>query len=199
MSVDDSGICFNDLWKTALERKNGQCQDIDTSDNGNTTRIRINAGDKDESFAADKAIDDVFAIRVCPPDFEIHKRHMVFYPSALGDWLEYELTLNVYSRVIQATGDTDASYDIRNICLENDMVTQPELARMVDNQYKGRLAILYHRVLRQRKMTMSSLTPSGTSALRCPPAACRAFKCSLRMLPRINPLLATLKPSITGK
>ena len=123
-------------------RKKWQYQDIDASDNRNTTRIRINAGDKDEPFVADKAIDDVFAICVCPPDFDIHERHMVFYPGVLGDWLEYELTLNVYSSVIQATGDTDASYDIRIICLENDMVTQPELARMIDNQDKGRLAIL---------------------------------------------------------
>ena len=34
------------------------------------------------------------------------------------------------------------------------MVTLPELARKIDNQYKGRLAILYDRVLRYRKMTM---------------------------------------------
>ena len=34
------------------------------------------------------------------------------------------------------------------------MVTLPELARMIDNQYKGRLSILYDRVLRHRKMTM---------------------------------------------
>ena len=30
----------------------------------------------------------------------------------------------------------------------------PELARMIDNKYKGRLAILYDRILRHRKMTM---------------------------------------------
>ena len=34
------------------------------------------------------------------------------------------------------------------------MVTLLELALMIDNQYKGRLAILYDRVLRHRKMTM---------------------------------------------
>ena len=35
------------------------------------------------------------------------------------------------------------------------MVTLPGLARMIDNQYKGRLAILYDRVLRHRKMAMN--------------------------------------------
>ena len=34
------------------------------------------------------------------------------------------------------------------------MVTLPELARMIDNQHKGRLVILYDRVLRHRKMTI---------------------------------------------
>ena len=34
------------------------------------------------------------------------------------------------------------------------MITLPELARMIDNQYKGCLAILYDRVLRHWKMTM---------------------------------------------
>ena len=72
--------------------------------------------------------------------------------TALGDRLEYELTFNDYSRAIQATGDADASYDIENISLEYDIVTQPELARMIANQYNGRLAILYDRVVRHRKI-----------------------------------------------
>ena len=90
-----------------------------------------------------------------PLDFELLESHMPFYQSALGDRLEYELPLNDYSRVIQAAGDANASYHIGGISLEYDMVTLPELARMIDNQYKGRLAILYDRVLRHRKMTMN--------------------------------------------
>ena len=46
--------------------------------------------------------------------------------------------------MIQATGDVDVSYHIGGISLEYDMVTLPELARIIDNQYKGRLAILRH-------------------------------------------------------
>ena len=79
---------------------------------------------------------------------------MPFYQSALGDRLEYELTFNDYSRVTQATGDVDASNHIGGISLEYDMVPLPEPARMIDNQYKGHLAILYDRVLRHWKMTL---------------------------------------------
>ena len=78
---------------------------------------------------------------------------MPFYQSALGDRLEYELTFNDYSRVILATGGADASYRVENLSLEYDMVTQPELARMIANQYNGRLAILYDRILRHRKIS----------------------------------------------
>ena len=78
---------------------------------------------------------------------------MPFYKSALGDRLEYELTFNDYSRAIRATGDANASYDIENISLENEIVMQPELARMIANQYDGRLAILYDQILRHRKIS----------------------------------------------
>ena len=93
---------------------------------------------------------------------------MPFYQSALGDRLEYELTFNDYSRVIQATGDVDASYHIGGISREYDMVTLPELARMIDNQYKGRLAILYDRVLRHRKMTMDKSNTLCNTNLNVP-------------------------------
>ena len=157
MSIDVSDIfhCHNDLWKTAPERANGHYQKIDASDNRNTTRIRGGAGNGDSSVVADKAIADAFGDRFFTPhDFELLESHMPFYQSALGNRLEYELTFNDYSRVIQDTGDVDASYHIGGISLEYDMVTLPELARTIDNQYKGQLAILYDRVLRHRKMTV---------------------------------------------
>ena len=156
MSIDDSDVlhCYMDLWKTAQERQNAQYQGIDTSAEKNVTRIRVGAGDKDDTEPEDKAIADAYGNRYfIPLDFELLESHMPFYQSALGDRLEYELTFNDYSRVVVCTGDADASYTIDNISLEFDMVTDPELARMIRNQYAGRLAILYDRVLRHRKIT----------------------------------------------
>ena len=53
MSVDEIDVfnCYSDLWKTKKERKNDQYQGIDTSGNQNTTRIRISAGNKDETVS----------------------------------------------------------------------------------------------------------------------------------------------------
>ena len=96
---------------TAPERVNGHYQGIDASDNRNTTRIRVNAGNGDSGVAADKAIADAFGDRFFTPlDFELLESHMPFYQSALGDRLEYELRFNDYNRVIQA--DADASHHI---------------------------------------------------------------------------------------
>ena len=109
MSIDDSDVflCYNDLWKTAPGRVNGHYQGIAASDNRNTMRIRVGAGNGDSSVVADKAIADVFGDRFFTPlDFELLESHVPFYQSALGDRLEYELTFNDYS---QDTGDVDAS------------------------------------------------------------------------------------------
>ena len=157
LSIDDSDVfhCYNDIWKTAPERANDHYRVIDASDNRNTTRIRIGAGNGDSSVAANKANADALGNRFfIPLDFELLESHKPFYQSALGDRLEDELTFNDYNRVIQAADNADDTYHIGSIFLKYNMVTHAELARMIDNQYKGRLAILYDRILGHRKMTM---------------------------------------------
>ena len=155
LSIDDSDVlhCYQDLWKSAPERVNSHYQGIDLSDDQNVTRIRIGAGNKDEAETEDAAIAAAYGNRYhIPLDFELLESHMPFYQSALGDRLEYELTFNDYSRVVLATGDDGASYKVENIALEFDMVTQPDLSQLIHRQYAGRLAVLYSRVLRHRKL-----------------------------------------------
>ena len=124
MDHSDVYHCYNDLWKTAQERENSQYQGIDESDNRNTTRIRVSAGNKNASVAADKATAGAYSNRLyIQLDFDLLESHMPFYQSALGDRLEYEFTFNDYNRLIWATDDTDASYDIENISMEYEMVT----------------------------------------------------------------------------
>ena len=74
MSIDDSDDfhCYNDLWKTAPERANGHYQGIDASDNRNTMRICVGAGNGDSGVVADKAIADAFGDRF----FELLESHM---------------------------------------------------------------------------------------------------------------------------
>lgn len=171
MSIDDSDVfyCYNELWRTASERQNAYYQGIDTSQEQNVTKLRIGAENGNREERGDLAVANHYGNRFCIPlDFELLTGHMPFYQSALGDRLEYELTFNDYSRVIKAEGDTAASYSIENISLEYDMVTQPDLARLIRSQYAGRLAILYERVLRHRKLTRNKSDPLWNVNLNVP-------------------------------
>ncbi|CAG2204431.1 unnamed protein product [Mytilus edulis] len=151
MSIDDSDIyhCYVDLWKSTSERLNMAYQGIGET---NMLKHRVGADDK-ASDIGDEAIATAYGARFCIPlDFELLETHMPFYQAGLGDRLEYELTFNNYSNVIKST-DTSASYTIKNICLEFDMVTDAELARQIRQQVNGKMVILYDRILRHRKIT----------------------------------------------
>ena len=151
MSIDDSDIfhCYVDLWRSPSERLNMAYQGIGKS---NMLKHRVGAGNASTDIE-DQAIAGAFKNWFCIPlDFELLETHMLFYQAGLGDRLEYELTFNDYNKVISST-DADSSYVISNICLEFDMVTDSELARQIRQQFSGRMAILYDRILRHRKIT----------------------------------------------
>ena len=118
----------------------------------NMLKYRVGAGNT-STDAEEQAIAGAFKNRFCIPlDFELLETHMPFYQAGLGDRPEYELTFNDYNKVIHFT-DADSSYAISNICLEFDMITDSELARQIRQQFSGKMAILYDRILRDRKIT----------------------------------------------
>ena len=73
--------------------------------------------------------------------------HQPFDQVGLADRLSYELTFNNYSKVILSP-DVNTKYNVSGISLEYEVVTNAELTRMIKNQYSGKMAILYDRVLR---------------------------------------------------
>ena len=154
LSIDDSDIfhCYIDLWKTPFEAVNMAYQGIGTS---NMLKHRIGAEDAKSATTVEKedqAIGQVFKNRFCIPlDFELLETHMPFYQAGLGDRLEYELTFNDYNKVVKST-DSSASYLVKNISLEFDMVSDPELARLIHQQISGKMVIFYDRILRHRKL-----------------------------------------------
>ena len=151
MSIDDSDIyhCYVDLWKSPTVRVNMAYQGLGRD---NMLKHRVGAGDA-SSNSEDQAVANAYKNRFCIPlDFELLETHMPFYQAGLGDRLEYELTFNDYNKVIKST-DASASYVIKNICLEFDMVSDTELVRQIRQQYEGKMTILYDRILRHRKIT----------------------------------------------
>ena len=66
-----------------------------------------------------------------------------YYQAGLGNRLCYEIMFNNYNRVINSTGAApDAKYEISNISLEYEIVTQPKLARSIKDEYNE--MVLYY-------------------------------------------------------
>ena len=99
---------------------------------------------------------------------------MPYYQSRLGYRLSYEITFSDYNRVIISPGSPPkpgAKYEIKNISLEYNIVTQPDLVRHIEREYQS-MTLPYDRILRKRKIVNKSDTEWSWS-LNTP---CKFFK-----------------------
>jgi len=161
----DRYLCFKDLWMSAKERKNANYQGIQST---NTAAIRVGAGNAVAATQPDASIAAAYGPRFfIPLDFELLTDHMPFYQTGLNDRLSFELTFNDYSQVI-VSANSAASYTISNIALEFDVVTSRELASRIRHQYSDKLAILYNRVLRHRKIVLNKSDTTWNINLNTP-------------------------------
>ena len=178
MSVDDFDIlaCYRDLWKTASEKKNAIRQGIISIDGFtiNCMKLRINAGDKSATPAQDKAIADTYGNKfIIPLDFEMLENSAPYYQAGLGNRLCYEITFNDYNRVTSSSvASPDATYKITDISLEYEIVTQPDLARSIKDEYQN-MALLYDRVLRQKKIVVNKSDMTWNWSFNTP---CKSLK-----------------------
>ena len=102
MNVDDFNVfaCYQDLWKTKLEKRNAIHQGIISNDGymENCIKLRINAGDKSAGNAQDKVIADVYRNKfITPLDFKMLDSAAPYYQAGLRNRLCYELTSNNYN------------------------------------------------------------------------------------------------------
>ena len=160
VSIDDFDIfaCYQDLWKTKLEKKNAIHQGIISNDGcmKNCIKLRINAGDKSTSNKKDSAIADAYGNKsLIPLDFEMLDSSAPHYQVGLGNRLCYELTFNDYNQVIKsAVVSPDAKYVISNISLEYEIITQLTLAEHISDEYQN-MVLLYNRILRHRQIKVN--------------------------------------------
>ena len=125
----------------SLRKKNAIRQGI-ISDGGCTTnciKLRINTGDKSATPAQDKAVADAYRNKfIIPLDFEMLDSAAPYYQAGLRNRLYYEITFNDYNRVINSSvAAPDAKYKITNISLEYEIVSQPDLARSIADEYQS--------------------------------------------------------------
>ena len=119
-------------------------------------KLRINVADKSPGNAKDKAIADAYGNKfIIPLDFEMLESVMPSYQAGLGNRLCYEIMTNYYNRVINcAVASPDATYKITDISLEYEIVTQPNLARHISDEYQS-MVLLYDRVIRQKQIIVN--------------------------------------------
>ena len=83
----------------------------------------------------DKTIADAYGNKfIIPLDFEMLDSAMPYYQAGLRNRLSYELLFSDYNPVINSL-KTDATYKIKDISLEYDIVTQSELARFIRSEH----------------------------------------------------------------
>ena len=81
---------------------------------------------------------------------------MIYYQVVLGNRLCYKITTNYYNQVINsAVASPDATYKITDISLEYEIVTQPNLARHISDEYQS-MILLYDRVIRQKQIIVNN-------------------------------------------
>ena len=163
MSIDNYDIfaCYRDLWKTKLEKRNAIQQGIISTDGctKNCIKLRINAGDKSTSNKQDNAIADAYRNKfIIPLDFEMLDSAAPYYQAGLKNRLCYEITFNDNNRVTKSAISSpkvpDAKYKIKDISLEYEIVTQPNLTRSIRSEYQS-MALLYDRILRHRQLAVN--------------------------------------------
>ena len=173
LSIDDFDIlaCYRDLWKTASEKKNAIRQDIISNDGCtlNCMKLRINASDKDAANTRDNAIAAAYGNKfIIPLDFEMLHSSAPCYQAGLEKRLCYEITFNDYNQVTKfAVASPDAKYEISNISLEYETVTNSTLARSIKTEY-DEMVLLYDRILRHRKIPVNKLDTTWNWSFNTP-------------------------------
>ena len=118
-------------------------------------KLRINAGNKDDTNTQDKAIADTYGNKfIIPLNFEMLDSAMPYYQVGLRN-RSYELLFNDYNRAINSL-KTDATYKITDISLEYDIVTQPELVHSVRSEY-DKMVLLFDRVIQHSQIPVNKL------------------------------------------
>ena len=136
LNYADIFYCYTDLWKSTEERESSFEQGIQSEA---IAKLRIDAGDKDESNANNngiaKAYDNKFYI---PLDFELISTHMPLHQGSIKEHLEFQIEFNDYNKVIKATGDAAAKYTISEVSLEYEIVSNATLASTIRKNHQGK-------------------------------------------------------------
>ena len=129
---------------------------------------------KSTSNKQDNAIAEAYENKfIIPLDFEMLNSSTPYYQAGLGNRLCYEITFNNYNRVTKsAVASPDAKYEISNISLEYEIVTNSTLARSIKTEY-DEMVLLYDRILRHRQIPVNKSDTTRNWSFNTP---CKSLK-----------------------
>ena len=104
----------------------------------------------------DSAIADAYGNKFpIPLDFEMLDSSAPYYQAGLGNRLCYEIAFKGYNRVTKSgVASPDAKYEISNISLEYEIITNSALARSIKTEY-DEMVLLYDTILRHRQIPVN--------------------------------------------
>ena len=164
---------FEDLFLSADERKEKILEGIQSVD---LCKIRSNAGDKKTSGVdAENKLESVYKNKYrIMLDHQVLTDHGVFYPQALYDNLNFELTLAPASQVVRGSDTSKLVYKLTNIQLEYRVIRSKHLADEATSTYTYGKEFAYDHVVLSEVVKFNRGTESLLN-LRMNPQ-CRSLK-----------------------
>ena len=137
---------FKDLYLTKDQREDRVLQGIQ-SVQGLKARVGATKSDgtaitfNGEETAIQKTLGNRFSI---PLDFDFFNQPV--FPAGLDEKLKVTLTLNSSERVIQASEDSEATFEISDIALEYDVIIDADYGEAMMHMYTQGVSIPYDKV-----------------------------------------------------
>ncbi len=130
---------FKDLWLTKSQRENLVFQGIQE-----TTFRALRSVKKTTNDATHARLLEIYKTKYkIPLDFELLTTEGPLFTYAIEEDLIFELTLSPVRDIIVTSTTKGWNYELKNICLEYDTVSNPELARSLSNIYDQGMNIPY--------------------------------------------------------
>ena len=168
VTILDSSDVFStyaDLWRSNKERQNSAYQGIGTP---NSMKLRVGADNAVTDQIPDNVIFNTYGNRFAIPlDFSLLSGHAPFHPAGLKDWFTYTVFFAANDKVIKST-DVNASYTLKNLTLEYDVVNHEALSNEIRQKYMGSYPVHFTDIQRYKREQLDLTSPVWTIHLNLP-------------------------------
>ena len=149
---------FKDLWLTKEKRDNMVFQGIQSKNLG-MLRSGVATADIVGETADEKTLKTVFGNKYkIPLDFELLTTQAPVYKFPIQEDIIFELTLAPKEDIIVTSTTKDMNFELKNICLEYDTISNETIARQLVNNYNAGFSLYYDWIDHFKTLTVSRNT-----------------------------------------